>query len=288
MAANEQVPLPKEPLKHRKTAIIVGDLPSAETVRANTNAANRRTRRQALVLALSAIGVGAAAVISRGKSFGQESETQSPPKAKEVTLEPKLKLGENKIANPGFEFNPSTDPIPTFWTLRPDNTHIRVSEKERTPEGHNSIEVEGFYDENGRFQAPILETAIAVPVDISNDSFEYKLSFKSKVPQGFKPVILIRPTVPDYSPNGTYHFIGNPARFSPENTSPGKWNEKAYEFSINNSDLPKETKGVVIQLALIKSSTITLNANAGSKSYFGDISLNEVENPLRGKPHTSM
>lgn len=262
----------------------IDHLPTKEEVQKSLIA--RREFLARLVKMPAGIGIGLVLAYTGAKTFEDDvnkTKSETSPKP-----ELPLKLGENKIENPGFEFNPSTDPIPTFWTLRPDNQHIRVSEKERTPADHNSIEVEGFYDEKGRFQTPILETANAIPVDISHDSFDYKLSFKAKVPQGFRPVIIVRPTVPDYSPNGTYQIIGNPARYSPENNTPGNWNEKPYEFTINNSHLPKETKGVVIQLALASSSNITLNSVAGSKSYFGEISLNEVENPLRGKQQSSM
>lgn len=263
---------------------IVGTLPSAGEIK-------KISRRNLIRGAIASGGAGVLMIATGGEILknNPQSQTRKDVKAPQATPTERLKLGENLIKNPGLELNPaaahiiSENPSPDSWTFKPSNQHIKVSETARTPFGQKCIEIEGFYNEKNQFQTPVLETAGSIPVDISDPRFDYKVSFKANVPSGFIPVIAAFPTIPDYSPDGNYKKISHIVPFAFENNSPGQWGAKPYEITINNSLFPKVTEGVVLQFSMIRSSAVAPDQKSRNTAFFGEFSVNEVANPLRGK-----
>lgn len=250
-----------------------------------------------MALGLSAVGLVAAAALTRGKNFGNNTETQSQPEAKKT--EPQLKLGENLILGAKMEpnatlINPDNTPYlsPDYWRFAPDGKHIQIitDPQQRAHSGAYPVQVEGYYDQNGLYQKPFLETMNPIWIDLIDGYSEYKLSFRSKV-SSVRNEPLVHVVAVEPSPNAAeiYRETKHLIPFQPKVKQLGTWSpqDDPYEFFINLGNFPPG-HGIILKFTIGDTDNNTFDKNNRGYVQYADLSLTKVENPLEGKPSTSI
>lgn len=275
---------------------IEGQLPTREQIQASLAI----SRRIALTRLAAGMGSGVLIAITGGKileNYSKNTMANTPPKPE--TLKPRIILGPNLIFNPTLEPSDpsSTNPYqsPTGWMFTQDGTNARVVKnarivkEEKTPSGSFPVEIEGYYDDNGFYHKPFLESLNPLSINLTNPFSEYELSFRAKVqsPRN-QPLVFVVPIQPLNSPNKNYEEMADTILFQPKVQELGQWTKEPFRLRIHRDNFPAYTPGIILKFTIGDTdNNIVDKSNRGVVRY-GDISFNEVINPLKNMPSTSM